>query len=204
MSENNIRINDPYTNKARKLKLVARSYFKLEEIDKKFGLFDGSTKTVVDIWCAPGSWLQYVDLRMQREWRELDAHLWFDILPVKVQLQWVNAYQQDITERDRVAQILADHGISQKIDCLLSDMAPNTVGMKDIDALRSVGLVEKTLRMHEQFEIGCGAIKIFMWPGMDELVKTLQEMYWVKRIQRFKPKSSRKASKELFIIIKPK
>lgn len=203
MSDNNIRINDPYTNKARKNKLVARSFYKLEEIDKKFGLFGPRTRTVVDIWCAPWSRLQYVQFRMDDCSTKLDAHIGFDILPTKVQFEWVDAYVQDITERDRVAEIFAEHGITDSIDCLVSDMAPNTIGMKDIDALRSIGLIEKTLWIHEQFTVNSAAIKIFMGPGMDELVKTLQEMYWMKRVQRFKPKSSRKESKELFIVIKP-
>ena len=203
MSENNIRINDPYTNKARKHNLVARSYYKLEEIDKKFGLFTPSTRTVVDIWCAPGSRLQYVQIKMQELQSPPHAHIWFDILPVKVQLNGVDTYLQDITERDRVDQILQSHDVWTHIDCIVSDMAPNTVWMKDIDALRSVWLVEKTLWMYEQYSVWSAAIKIFMGPGMDELVRTLQDMFGVKRIQRFKPKSSRKASKELFIVIKP-
>lgn len=70
---------------------------------------------------------------------------------------------QDVTDREGVAALLAEHHIEQ-FDVILSDMAPDTIGVADIDALKSVGLLEKTLWLYETYLAPHGkfAIKIFM------------------------------------------
>jgi 23S rRNA U2552 (ribose-2'-O)-methylase RlmE/FtsJ len=92
-------------------------------------------------------------------------------------------------------------GITE-LDCIISDMAPDTMWRSDIDALRSVGLIEKTLWIYEEFlkEWWTFAIKIFMWPGFEELVRELKDIYGHSSIVTYKPKSCRKQSKETFII----
>ncbi len=202
-NSNNKWINDPYTNKARDKKLVARSYFKLEEIDKKFELFTTQTKTILDIWCAPWSWLQYCSQKVEELNVQDPSIIWFDLKRVTLNLPNVHPYEQDITDRDWVNAALAKHNVEQ-FDLIVSDMAPDTIWMKDIDALRSVWLIEKTLRIYEQFLVSGWkfAIKVFMWPWFEELVRELKDIYGNWSIQVFKPKSCRKSSKETYIVKK--
>lgn len=200
---NNKRINDTYSNKARAWNIVARSFYKLEEIDNKFNLFDSECRLVADIWCAPWSWLQYASKKFEdnriKDWKII----WFDLKTVTLTLPHVTTYAQDITDKSAVESIFANHKIDS-LDLIISDMAPDTIWMKDIDALRSVNLIEKTLRIYDRFlkEHGKFAIKIFMWPWFDDLVRDLKGIYWASSIIVFKPKACRKSSKETYIVKK--
>jgi len=81
-------------------------------------------------------------------------------------------------------------------------MAPDTIGMSDIDALRSVNLIEKTFWIYEKHlkPEGKFVIKIFMGPGFDEFVRLCKDIRGAKQIVVFKPKACRKASKETYVI----
>ena len=87
-------------------------------------------------------------------------------------------YDQDITERDKVNAIFAENGIDQ-VDFIQSDMAPNTIGDKETDAIRSIGLLEQTLRVYDKYlkPDGKFCTKIFMGPGFDEYVANLKKKY---------------------------
>lgn len=198
---NNKRVNDTYTNKARKEGYLARSIYKLEELDKKYHFFDEDTHAVLDIGCAPWSWLQYVDKTLSWKGKDDRVIIWCDIKKTLFSAAHVYAYQQDITDREWVKQIMQEHEIGQ-FDVIISDMAPDTIGTSDIDALRSIGLIEKTLRIYETYlkPEGKFAIKVFMWPGFDELMRDLKQMYGAGNICTFKPRSCRKSSKETYIV----
>ncbi len=190
---------DYYFQKAKKSWYKARSAFKLEEINNKFKLFDNSTKHVLDIWCSPGSWIQYA-------WKNINNNknfkiVWFDIKPTNLDLENVFTYQQDIQELDKIKSILEELNI-QSFDLIMSDMAPDTTGIKDIDAIKSIWLIEKTLPLYQNFlsENWKFVIKIFMGPWFEEFLKELKSIYWNKSIKTYKPKSTRKESKEIYII----
>jgi 23S rRNA (uridine2552-2'-O)-methyltransferase len=87
-------------------------------------------------------------------------------------------YVQDITEQDKVDAIFAENGIEQ-VDFIQSDMAPNTIGDKETDAIRSIGLLEQTLRVYDKYlkPDGKFCTKIFMGPGFDEYVANLKKKY---------------------------
>ena len=87
-------------------------------------------------------------------------------------------YAQDITEQDKVNAIFAENGIEQ-VDFIQSDMAPNTIGDKETDAIRSIGLLEQTLRVYDKYlkPDGKFCTKIFMGPGFDEYVANLKKKY---------------------------
>jgi 23S rRNA (uridine2552-2'-O)-methyltransferase len=78
-------------------------------------------------------------------------------------LPHVYAYQQDITDASAVQEILSTHHI-QQVDLIISDMAPNTIGVKDIDAIRSFDLLEQWFRMFENLlkKDGKAVVKVFM------------------------------------------
>lgn len=90
----------------------------------------------------------------------------------------MHTYVQDITEQDKVDAIFAENGI-QQVDFIQSDMAPNTIGDKETDAIRSIGLLEQTLRVYDKYlkPDGKFCTKIFMGPGFDEYVANLKKKY---------------------------
>jgi len=120
---------------------------------------------------------------------------------VEIILPGVTTYVQDISDTDGVQNILDQEQI-QQFDLIVSDMAPDTMGMSDIDGIRSIGLIEKTLWIYDTYlkEGGKFAIKVFMGPGFEELVRDLRAQYGHKNIVTFKPKSCRKKSKEIYIV----
>jgi 23S rRNA (uridine2552-2'-O)-methyltransferase len=197
---NNDWVHNHHTKKARDSGLVARSYYKLEEIDKKYQICQWEKNMVaLDLGCAPWSWIQYL-----ATCENIDKVVWFDLKKSKIEYPQVSVYEQDLTERDVVQGILDEEWIQPWwVDLIVSDMAPDTIGMKDIDALRSVWLIEKTLWIYEKYlhpEHGVFAIKVFMGPGYDELVNELRDIYGRWNIVIFKPKCCRKKSKETFIV----
>ncbi len=205
--KSNRRQDDFYTLKAQKEWYVARSIYKLEEIDQRFKLFTPSTRFVLDIWCAPWSWLQYVSKQLPprqpptSEGMYQEHIIWLDLKQAKIALPGVATYVQDATNAKEVQQILTNHAI-KKFDVILSDMAPDTTSNTDMDAFKSIAAIEQILRIVEKYlapEWKC-VFKIFMWPWFDQLVKDLKEQRWAAHVRTFKPKSCRKASKETFII----
>lgn len=207
LSENmksNKRVDDTYTNQARKEWYVARSVYKLEEIDKKYGLLHDQVRVVVDVGAAPGSRLQYLSHRLAE--RPGANIIGFDIKPIQISLPAVTTYLQDITDREGVKQALAASAvIPWEVDMLVSDMAPDTIGMSDIDAMRSIWLVEKILWMCDELvrDDGSCVIKVFMWPWFDELVRHCKQTRWTKRVVVYKPKACRPGSKETYIVRRP-
>ena len=192
---------DHYFKKAQEQWFKARSAFKLEEIQDKFHIFDKTTRTILDIWCAPWSWIQYAVAQSQENKIQDYKIIWFDILDIKVKLPNVFTYKQDISDQAKVKEILEQNWV-EKIDLIQSDMAPFTIWVKDIDAIRSFGLIEQTLRIYDQYlkPDGKFVIKLFMWPWFDQFVLDMKKKYGWTKIKLFKPQSSRKESKEIFII----
>ena len=189
---------DFYFKKAKKEGYKARSVFKLEEIDKKFKIFDKNKKlNILDIWCAPWSWVQYIDKVTSKD----SKIIWVDLKPATLNSKKIKCYVQDATDLEKIEQILKENNIN-KLDVITSDMAPNTIWFKDIDAIRSIQLIKSTLPIYDKFlkENGKFVIKVFMWPWFDELIQELKQKYWGKNIKTFKPQAVRKISKEIYII----
>lgn len=197
---------DHYFKLAKQDWYLARSAYKLQEIDEKFHLFTEKTSSVIDIGCTPWSRMQFAHQRQVELKVKNPMIIWFDLNPASVSWNWIFPYVCDIQDTEKVNQIIESHKLV-RVDMIISDMAPNTVGIKNVDAIRSVGLLEKTLWMYEKFlkPDWVFAIKIFMWPWFDEFVSDLKKQYWPATIRVFKPKSCRKESKEIYIVrVKPK
>ena len=189
---------DFYFKKAKKEWYKARSVFKLEEIDKKYKLFNKKQSlNILDIGCAPWSWVQYIDKVTSKDSKIIGV----DLKSTKIDSKKVRCYVQDATNLEEMEQILTENNIKQ-LDIITSDMAPNTIWFKDIDAIRSINLVKSTLPIYEKFlkPDGKFVIKVFMWPWFDELVRELKQKYGWKNIKTFKPQAVRKISKEIYII----
>lgn len=207
-----LEIQDHYFHLAKKDGYVARSAYKLQEIDEKFKLFWRGVHSVIDIGCAPGSWLQYTSRKLLKNNNPDSILLWFDLKQVDINLPYTSTFVQDITEQDEVKKIIQDSlwinmennspKDLQVIDVIISDMAPDTVGNKGTDALRACYLVMETMRIYETLlkKDGKFAIKVFMWPWFDDLVQYCRNRRWASSIKIFKPKACRKESKETYIV----
>lgn len=116
-------------------------------------------------------------------------------------LPGVHTYVQDITDHAAVQSILDTHHIKQ-FDLLISDMAPNTMGLKDLDAMRLFNLLDMTMWMYETLlkKNGKFVTKVFMGSGFEQYVKKMKDIFGGKSIKVFKPESCRKESKETYVI----
>ncbi len=192
---------DHYFKKAKKEGYKARSAFKLEEIQEKFHIFDKHTKTIMDIGCAPWSRIQYAVNFMRKNNISDYKILGVDIQDVSLNLPGVKTYQADIQDVDHIKEILKENKI-EKVDIVQSDMAPNTIGVKDVDAMRLFGLLKyvKPIIKNLLKPDGKFVIKVFMGPGFEEFVKEMKTIFGGKNIKTLKPESCRKESKEIYIV----
>ncbi len=202
---NNFNKEDFRFNKAKQEGFLARSAFKLEEIDQKFNIFDKNTKNILDIWCAPWSWIQYTFKKLHDILKLKNFQIiGFDLKYCNLNLENVYTYKQDITILNEVEKILQNHKIS-KFDVIISDMAPDTIGSNQADAIRSIWLIEETIPIYQKYlkENWKFVIKVFMWPGFEDLYNFLKnKFWWPKKVKIFKPKACRKKSKETYIVCK--
>ena len=171
----------------------ARSAYKLIEIDEKFKIFKGGL-AVVDIGAAPGSWSQYSS-KVIKNGKLISIDL-KKMEPIGNSLQ----IQGDFTESDVQNEI--KNNLNTKVDVVLSDMAVNTTGIKNIDSIQTGELCKEAMLFAKDMikENGYFISKIFMGGTFNEIVAEGKKYF--KEVKVFKPKSSRKDSKESFIICK--
>ena len=171
----------------------ARSAYKLIELDEKFKIFKGGID-VVDIGAAPGSWSQYASKVIKN-----GKLISIDLKPMD-KIEHTIQIKGDFTELSTQNQI--KEILTKKIDVIMSDMAVNTTGIKNIDAIQTGELCIEAMLFSKDIisEKGFFISKIFMGSSFNEIVALGKKIY--KEVKVFKPKSSRKDSKESFIICK--
>ena len=171
----------------------ARSAYKLMEIDEKFSIFKGGL-SVVDIGAAPGSWSQYAVKKIKNgKLISIDLKK-MESIEKSIQIQG------DFTEDSIKDEILKSS--EGKVNIVMSDMAVNTTGIKNIDAIQTGELCMEAMFFSKDSlqQDGNFISKIFMGGSFNEIVAKGKEIF--KEVKIFKPKSSRKDSKESFIICK--
>jgi 23S rRNA (uridine2552-2'-O)-methyltransferase len=171
----------------------ARSAYKLIEIDEKFQIFKGGMN-VIDIGAAPGSWSQYVS-KVVKSGRIISIDL-KEMEKIKNTIQ----IKGDFTEI-KIQDQIKDY-LYKKADVVMSDMAVNTTGIKNIDSIQTGELCKEAIIFSKDVisEKGFFISKIFMGSTFNEIVALGKKIF--KEVKVFKPKSSRKDSKESFIICK--
>ena len=171
----------------------ARSAYKLIELDEKFKIFKGGIN-VIDIGAAPGSWSQYASKVIKN-----GKLISIDLKPMD-KIEHTIQIKGDFTELSTQNQI--KEILTKKIDVIMSDMAVNTTGIKNIDAIQTGELCIEAMLFSKDIisEKGFFISKIFMGSSFNEIVALGKKIY--KEVKVFKPKSSRKDSKESFIICK--
>ena len=182
---------DIYVRKSKVDAYRARSAYKLIEIDEKFKIFKGGL-SVVDIGAAPGSWSQYSS-KVIKNGKLISIDL-KKMKPIGNSLQ----IQGDFTKSNIQDEI--KNNLSTKADVVLSDMAINTTGIKNIDSIQTCELCKKAMSFAKDMvkENGYFISKIFMGETFNDIVAQSKKFF--KEVKVFKPKSSRKDSKESFII----
>jgi 23S rRNA (uridine2552-2'-O)-methyltransferase len=187
------RWKDHYSERAKKEQYPARSVFKLKEAQKKFSLIKKGDR-VLDLGCSPGSWLLYAAELTGKRGRVLGIDLKSIRIKIPPQAETLTA---DILTIDRAWMDKQEPG--KHFDVVLSDMAPATTGNKALDAARSFQLCQAALSIAEMVLKPGGSFicKIFQGEEFKEFSDTVRSRF--KRHKIFKPQSSRKESKEIYI-----
>ena len=171
----------------------ARSAYKLIEIDQKFKIFKGGM-LVIDIGAAPGSWSQYASKVVKNG------------KVISIDLKEIDKIQNTFQIKGDFTNLQIQNDIKnllkKKVDVVMSDMAVNTTGIKDIDSIQTGELCKEAMLFSKDIISlnGFFISKIFMGRTFNEIVALAKKIF--KDVKVFKPKSSRKDSKESFIICK--
>ena len=184
---------DTYVRQSKVDGYRARSAYKLIEIDEKFKVFENRF-SVIDIGAAPGSWSQYASRIVKN-----GTIISIDLKKME-QIKNTIQIEGDFTETGIQEKIKKN--LKNPADVVMSDMAVNTTGIKDIDALKTGELSKEAIIFSKDVisKKGIFITKIFMGKSFNEIVALGKKIF--KEVRVFKPKSSRKDSKENFIICK--
>jgi len=184
---------DPYVKRAHDEGWRSRAAFKLEEIQKTDRLLKPGM-TVVDLGAAPGGWSQYAARRLDGKGRVIAL----DVLDMPA-IPGVEFIQGDFNDESVLVQLNASLG-GARVDLVMSDMAPNMMGIADVDHDRSMQLVE----LAEEFAAqalkpgGDLLMKVFQGRGFQPLVGRLRKSYETVKLR--KPKASRSRSPEVYVL----
>ncbi len=171
----------------------SRAVYKLQEINKKFKILNNGIN-IVDLGAAPGSWSQFISRKFKNS--KIVS------IDLKEMEEIKNIYQikGDFTDDDQQKKIIEYFG--DKIDVVISDMAVNTTGNKNLDSIVTGELSIEALNFSTNTlkKQGCFVSKIFMGSSFNEIIKISKKKF--KEVSIYKPPASRKDSKESFIICK--
>lgn len=185
--------DDEYVLRARKENWRSRAIYKLSEMDEKDRLFKPGM-TIVDLGAAPGSWSQYAMHKVGHNGKVFAL----DILPMNP-VAGVDIIIGDFREESVLHELeaLLD---GRKIDVVISDMAPNTSGMKGVDQPRMMYLLDLAFDFsyHHLKPGGDFLMKIFQGEGFEEYLKQLRENF--DKVLTRKPKASRARSSEIYLL----
>jgi len=186
------RWQDHYTQRAKKENYPARSVYKLQEMQQKFRIIRKGDR-VLDLGCAPGSWLLFA----AEQTGTSGAVVGVDLQSVDIKLPpQVRVIQADVRDADTGGQA----EIGQDFDVVISDMAPATTGNKIVDTARSFELCRTALTLALALLKPGGVFVCKIFQGADFKVFEQDMRNSFKKTKNFKPQSSRKASKEMFVI----
>jgi 23S rRNA (uridine2552-2'-O)-methyltransferase len=184
-------LNDPYVKQAKAEGYRSRAAFKLLELDDRFGLLR-SAQRVVDLGIAPGGWSQVVRKRAPKA-----TIAGIDLLPTEP-IDGVTILQMDFMADE--APTALSEALGGPPDLVLSDMAANTVGHKQTDHLRTMGLVEAAAQFAvETLAAGGAFVAKVLAGGTDAALLTLLKQHF-RTVKHAKPPASRKGSSEWYVV----
>ena len=182
---------DPFVKKSQNDKYRSRAAYKLKSINDKFDILK-DVRCVVDLGCAPGSWLQVL-----QEYKNIREIIGIDVLDLDL-IPGVHIYKQDIRDYESLDKIFIKSNIV--VDLVLSDIAPNITGISDIDQSNFSEIAE-TIKDFCKSRLKVGGtmvMKYFLGSSFDETLNSLDNNF--KKINVFKPLSSKKKSNEVYLV----
>jgi 23S rRNA (uridine2552-2'-O)-methyltransferase len=186
-------VNDEYVKRAQREGWRSRAVFKLEEIQQREHLLRPGIRCV-DLGAAPGSWSQYAARLLGGRGRLVAT----DILPMDA-IPGVEFVLGDFREPSVLDEVLQKVG-SEKVDLVLSDMAPNMAGIDAVDQPRSMYLAELALEFADRVLVPGGdlLVKLFQGEGFDQIIREARRRYG--RVSTKKPRASRTRSAEIYLL----
>jgi 23S rRNA (uridine2552-2'-O)-methyltransferase len=184
--------NDFYVKEAKAKGYRSRSAFKLIEINKKFKFLKNNLN-IVDLGSAPGGWSQVCS-----EINKNGKNLSIDILEME-KIENIFFYKKDFIESD-FFDFINNFFDQNKVDIVLSDMAVNTTGNKDLDAIKTNSIALDVVNLSRVILKTKSSLLVKIFSGKDEniLIKNAKDSF--KIIERIKPDSSRKESREMYLL----
>lgn len=188
-------IRDEYAIKAKKAWFRARSIYKLLEMQERFELIQPDY-SVIDIWCAPGSFLQAIRNIVREK-----TIIWVDLKPVTpFSYPNVSTIVCDIFDYDKLSKEIINIVGNDQFDLITSDIAPNTTGRFDVDQYASVELNIEICKFSDWFlkEWGNMILKVFKWEDFNDLAQQVKKRF--DNMTTYKPLACRDSSHEEYII----
>ena len=184
--------NDPYVRAAQQDNYRSRAVYKLAEVDERDRLLKGK-RCIVDLGAAPGGWSQYC--RRQRPDARVVALDRLDMKPI----DGVDFLNVDFDEQEGIDTLLATLG-GDRVDLVLSDMAPNLTGIMVADQAGVMQLAELALDLCNTVLDADGdlLIKVFQGEGFEQMLVEMRKRF--RRVAVRKPKASRDASREMYLL----
>jgi 23S rRNA (uridine2552-2'-O)-methyltransferase len=182
---------DRFHQQAKREGFLARAVYKLEELDGKVGLFAPGQR-VLDLGCAPGSWLQYARGKVG----ERGVLVGLDRAPLRSDVAGARIVVGDVMTIDAATL----RGDVSAFDVVLSDMAPDTSGVRSLDQARSEALFERAFELAIELLAPGGSFvgKLFQGPDFKRLVDAVRARFTVAKT--VKPASSRQISIEQYVV----
>ena len=183
-------VNDEFVKLANKENWRSRAVYKLKEIDEKYDLISSNSK-ILDLGSSPGGWSQYAS----RKHKNITITA-VDLLKME-NLENVNFVQSDIED---FSKNYLKNGCFDKIDLVMSDIAPNISGIDsaDVSAILSLAEIVTDIALGSLNESGNLLIKLFQGKGTDEYIKETKQFF--KKVRIIKPKASRSNSREIYML----
>jgi 23S rRNA (uridine2552-2'-O)-methyltransferase len=188
------KVKDHYYLKAKKDNFLARSVYKLEEIDQRFKILKNGDQ-VIDLGYHPGSWIQYTADKIGQDGIVIGADI-KEINNKLLNLKNVRLFKKDVFTIENMEEL----GVSDQFSVVLSDMAPSTTGIRSVDQDRSLNLVEMVFSLLPKFLTPGGnlVIKVFESNDAQNFLKAQKNIF--SEFHYLRPKSVRSVSKEFFVI----
>lgn len=188
--------NDKWSQRAAEEGFRARSVYKLMELDQRMHLLTPGM-TVLDLGAAPGSWLQYASQQIGTRGKAIGL----DLTEIKPVADNVSLYVQDITDHAAIDAILQQENL-QRVDIVLSDVAPNTSGIRDVDQWRSVELAMAVMETAKRYLKPGGKVvtKIFRGADFDKFLAEVRKSW--EQVRLTTVKASRESSREIYVTAK--
>ena len=188
------KVKDHYFQKAKKENFLARSVYKLEEIDERFKILKKGDQ-VIDLGYHPGSWIQYTSEKISPHGLVIGADI-KEINTKLLNLKNVRLFEKDVFTIDKMEEL----GVSSQFDVVLSDMAPNTTGIRKVDQDRSLNLVEMVFSLLPKFLKPGGNMVVKVFESQNAQLFLRDQKSQFKEFHYLRPKSVRTVSKEYFVI----